>query len=145
MDDSTLERTAGYLLTLLLFYHKQLFKPECGITGAQAAQFRLLGLLMKEGPLSMSALGTRLFISKPYMTRLVDELIKDGMVEREPDQKDRRMIIISITAKGIDQLENAGCIYKNNVKHILSDLSSQDLETLCISAEKVVSILSKID
>lgn len=145
MDDTTLDRTAGHLLALLLFYHKQLFKQECGIAGVQAAQYRLLGMLMKEGSLSMSALGTRLFISKPYMTSLVDSLIKDGFVERQPDLKDRRVINITITQKGMNQLESAKCLYKSNVKQILSGLSSQDLETLCLSAEKVASILAKID
>jgi DNA-binding MarR family transcriptional regulator len=145
MDDITLDRTAGYLLALLFFYHKQLFKQEHGITGVQAAQYRLLGMLMKNGSLSMSALGTRLYISKPYMTSLVDALIKDGFVERQSDLKDRRVIKVIITAKGISQLENAKCLYKKNVKQIISGLSTQDLETLCTSVEKVASILSKID
>lgn len=145
MDDPTLDRTAGYLLALLFFYHKQLFKQECGITGVQAAQYRMLGMLMKEGSLSMSALGTRLFISKPYMTSLVDTLIKDGLVERQSDLKDRRVINITITAKGMDQLENVKCLYKKNVKQIISGLDEHDLEILCTSAEKVASILSKID
>ncbi|PKL59569.1 MAG: hypothetical protein CVV33_07150 [Methanomicrobiales archaeon HGW-Methanomicrobiales-4] len=145
MDDITLDRTAGHLLALLFFYHKQLFKQECGITGVQAAQYRLLGMLMKEGSLSMSALGTRLYISKPYMTSLVDGLIKDGLVERQSDLKDRRVINITITAKGRDQLEHAKCLYKRNVKQIISGLGSQDMEALCTSAEKVSSILSKIN
>ena len=145
MDDTTLDKTAGYLLALLFFYHKQLFKQESGITGVQAAQYRLLGMLMKKGSLSMSALGTRLYISKPYMTSLVDALIKDGLVERQPDVKDRRVINITITAKGMNHLENTKCLYKKNVKQIISGLSTQDLEILCISVEKVASILSKID
>ncbi|MFH0966953.1 MAG: MarR family transcriptional regulator [Methanobacteriota archaeon] len=145
MDDTTLDKTAGYLLALLFFYHKQLFKQDCGITGVQAAQYRLLGMLMKEGSLSMSALGTRLYISKPYMTSLVDALIKEGLVERQSDLKDRRVINITITVKGMDQLEHAKCLYKGNVKHVISGLGTQDLETLCTSAEKVSSILSKLN
>ena len=145
MDDTTLDETAGHLLALLFFYHKQLFKQEYGISGVQAAQYRLLGTLMKEGSLSMSALGTRLYISKPYMTSLVDALIKDGLVERQSDLKDRRVINITITAKGMEQLKSAKCLYKNNVKQILSVLSAQDLKTLCSSAENVASSLSKID
>jgi len=145
MDNTTLDRAAGHLLALLFFYHKQLFKQECGISGVQAAQFRLLGMLRKEGSLSMTALGARLYISKPYMTSLVDALIKDGLVERKSDLKDRRVINITITQKGIDQLKNAKSLYEKSFKEIISGLSMQDLEELCISAEKVSSILSKID
>ena len=145
MDNTTLDRAAGHLLALLFFSHKQLFKQECGISGVQAAQFRLLGMLRKEGSLSMTALGARLYISKPYMTSLVDALIKDGLVERKSDLKDRRVINITITQKGIDQLKNAKSLYEKSFKEIISGLSMQDLEELCISAEKVSSILSKID
>jgi DNA-binding MarR family transcriptional regulator len=145
MDETTLDRTAGHLLALLFFYHKQLFKQECGISGVQAAQYRLLGMLMKEGSLSMSTLGTRLYISKPYMTSLVDALIKDGLVERQSDLTDRRVIRISITPKGMEQLESAKSIYINSVKHILTELSPEDLETLCSAAGKVTAILGKID
>lgn len=145
MDEITLDRTASHLLTLLIFYHKQLFKTEHGITGVQAAQYRLLGRLMKEGTLSMSALGSRLYISKPYMTSLVDALIKEGYVVRQPDQSDRRVINISITESGLKHLHKAHNLYKRCVKDLLADLNAQDLEDLCISAEKVVSILAKVE
>ena len=144
MDEKTLDQTAEHLLTLLFFHHKQLLKSHDVVSGVQEAQFRILGLLIKEGTRSMSALGNRLFISRPYMTNLVDTLIKDGYVERNPDMKDRRVINITITERGIRQMENARYLYKERVKSIISNLDLQDLTTLCSSSEKVASILSKI-
>ncbi len=144
MDVTTLDRAAGNILALLVFYQKQLFKSEHGITGVQAAQYRLLGILKKEGMLSMTALGTRLYISKPYMTNLVDALIKDGYVERQPNLKDRRVINISITEAGIQHLHEAHRLYKNGIKNILADLNEEDLNNLCASSEVVASILGKI-
>jgi DNA-binding MarR family transcriptional regulator len=144
MDDTTLDRTASNLLALLFFHHKQILKSNEEITGVLGAQLRVLGLLMKEGTMSMSSLGNQLLVSKPYMTNLVDALIKDGFVERNPDIKDRRVINITITKNGIRHVENALDLYKTYMKGILSELDSRDLENLCSSAEKVVVILSKI-
>jgi DNA-binding MarR family transcriptional regulator len=100
---------------------------------------------MKVGtPLSMSELGKRQYISKPYMTILVDQLIQDGYVQRIPDAGDRRVINIAITAEGKRHLKQAASRYKETIKNMLSELDSQDLEDLCQSLEKLRNIISKI-
>lgn len=146
MTDQIKERIAENLVALLPFYHKKIFGPGGqGITGMQAAQYRLLGVLMKEGtPLSMSELGKRQYISKPYMTILVDQLIQDGHVQRIPDTRDRRVINIAITPEGKRHLKQAASRYKGTIKNMLSELDSQDLEDLCQSLEKLRTIISKI-
>jgi len=145
MDETTLDLTAGHLLTLVFFSHKQFLSTDNSMTGVKAAQYRLLGHLMKKGTLSMSALGNRLYISRPYMTNLVDGLIKDGYVRRENDAGDRRVINISITENGLKHLRQAHSQYKNHVKDLLSGLNPVDLEILCASTEKVESILKKLE
>jgi DNA-binding MarR family transcriptional regulator len=146
VTDVIKERVAENLIALLPFYHKKIFGPGGqGITGMQAAQYRILGVLKREGnPLSMSELGKRQYISKPYMTILVDQLIQDGSVQRIPDTMDRRVINIAITAEGKRHLRQAASRYKENVKNILSDLDRQDLEDLCQSLEKLRNIISRI-
>lgn len=146
MTDIIKEKVAENLIALLPFYHKKIFGPGGqGITGMQAAQYRLLGVLMKEGtPLSMSELGKRQYISKPYMTILVDQLILDGYVHRIPDTGDRRVINIAITADGKRHLKQTVSRSKETIKNMLSELDSQDLEDLCQSLEKLRNIISKI-
>jgi DNA-binding MarR family transcriptional regulator len=145
VTDQIKERIAENLIALLPFYHKKIFRPGLGITGMQAAQFRTLGILMREDTtLPMSELGKRLYMSKPYMTILVDQLILDGHVQRIPDTRDRRVINIAITPAGKRHLKQAASRYKENVKNIISDLDRQDLEDLCQSLEKLRDIISKI-
>jgi DNA-binding MarR family transcriptional regulator len=138
------DRIADNLLALLPFYHKKIFRPEHGITGMQAARYRLLGVLMREGTLPMSELGKRLYISKPYMTTLVNQLIGEGHVERIPDTRDRRVINIAITPSGGRHLKQAGALYKDDVKNLLGNLNTEELDELCQSLEKLRSILSRI-
>jgi DNA-binding MarR family transcriptional regulator len=139
------DRIAEQLLALLPFYHKRVFRPaEHGVTGMMAAQYRTLGVLLRAGTLPMSELGRRQYISKPYLTVLVDQLIRDGHVERIPDTRDRRVINIAITLKGKKHLRQAGSMYKDDVKLLLADLGPDDLEELCRSLESLQNILSKI-
>lgn len=145
MTDQIKERIAENLVELLPFYHKKIFRPGLGTTGIQTAQYRTLGILIREGhALPMSELGKRMFNSKPYMTMLVDQLIRDGHVQRIPDTRDRRVVNIAITDEGRRHLKQASSRYKENVKNILSDLDRQDLEDLCQSLDKLRNILSRI-
>jgi DNA-binding MarR family transcriptional regulator len=140
------DRIAVLMLSILPFYHKKIFRSGHCATGIHAAQYRTLGVLMREGtPLTMSELGKRLYISKPYMTVLVDQLIRDGYVERMPDTRDRRVINISITPAGSRHLRRAGAEYKTDIKAILSDLNDEDLKELCLSLEKLHRIFAKIN
>jgi len=145
VTDQIKERIAENLVALLPFYHKKIFRPGLGTTGMQTAQYRVLGILMREGTaLPMSELGKRMYNSKPYMTMLVDQLIRDGHVQRIPDTRDRRVINIAITVEGRRHLRLASSRYKENVKNILSELDMQDLDDLCQSLEKIRKIISRI-
>ena len=46
----------------------------------------------------------RLVTFEPDLTRLLDRLVKQGLVERERDEQDRRVVRSRITRKGIDLL-----------------------------------------
>jgi DNA-binding MarR family transcriptional regulator len=144
MTDDTREKVAEHLLALLPLYHKKIFRPESDITGIQAAQHRVLGVLMREGPLPMSELGRRLYISRPYMTALVDRLIDEGYAERHPDARDRRVINVTITDSGRSFLKYTGTRYKNHIKKLLANLNTGDLEDLCTSLGKLREILSRV-
>jgi DNA-binding MarR family transcriptional regulator len=146
MTDSVKERVAENLIALLPFYHKKIFwQGGQGITGMQAAHYRTLGVLMRGGtPLSMSELGKRLYMSKPYMTVLIDQLIQDGHVQRIHDTADRRVINIVITPEGKKHMKQVASRYKETVKTMLSELDHQDLEDLCQSLEKLRKIIAKI-
>jgi DNA-binding MarR family transcriptional regulator len=144
VKNERLDRAADDLLTLMPFYHKHIMKTGYGITGLQAAQYRVLGVLMKAGTLPVSEIGRRLYISKPYMTALIDTLISGGFVQRQPDLTDRRVINITITEQGKKYLKQSVILYKKDLQELLSFLDDTDLEELCTSLESLKAILAKI-
>ena len=144
MKNDRLDRAADDLLTMMPFYHKHIMKTGYGITGLQSAQYRVLGVLMKAGTLPVSEIGRRLYISKPYMTALIDTLIEGGLVQRQPDLNDRRVINITITEQGKKYLKQSVSLYKKDLKELLSILGDAELEDLCTSLESLKAILAKI-
>jgi len=146
MDERNREKISDDLIALLPFYHNKIFRLQQGVSGMQVAQYRTLGVLLREkSPLSMSELGKRFYISKPYMTVLVDQLIRDGHVERLRDPKDRRIVNISITQKGARHLKQAASLYRETLRELLATLDSQDLEELASSLSTIRKIIARID
>jgi len=144
MADDIKDRVAGNFIALIPVFHKQVFRASHGISGIKTAQYRVLGVLMKGGPLSMSEIGRHLYISKPYMTALVDTLIENNWVERQRDTRDRRVIRITITSSGKKHLKELLDVYKKDFKLRLGDLKTEELEQLASSLEHLQAILVKL-
>ena len=63
-------------------------------------QWTILGVLWQNDGCSQQTLADKTYRDKPGITRLVDNLEKENLVERRPDAKDRRLNLIFLTPKG---------------------------------------------
>jgi DNA-binding MarR family transcriptional regulator len=145
METMIEEQAVDILMSLMEFYHDKLgIAEKQGITGIQSAQLRLLYRLTQVPMISMSALGNMLYISKPYMTTMIDTLMDEELVERHPDLYDRRVINISITEKGRKKLELVRTQIRRQMQSVISNLPKSELEDLCSSGERLIDIVSKI-
>lgn len=142
--EETIETVSRNLILLFPLFHGKIISRGRGIPGMQIAGFRVLGVLLRCGPLPISEVGKRLYISKPYMTRLVDGLIAEDLVERLPDSSDRRVTNIRITGKGRNRIEEIGTIFKDDIKALLSDLSDEDIRVLDASLKNLNRVLGKL-
>lgn len=72
------------------FYKSKVTFPQCFI----------LETLSKNRELKMSELAKQMDVTTAAMTGLIDRLVRDGYVSRAHDPDDRRVINITLTAKG---------------------------------------------
>lgn len=81
--------------------------------------------------LRMSELAQAVLLSRSGLTRLVDRLQKDGLVERQPDPEDARGMYTVLTAKGRDTLRDASRVHLAGVSElVLTRLSEAELRQL---------------
>jgi DNA-binding MarR family transcriptional regulator len=59
-----------------------------------------LASLERNGPSRLTALATREGVTQPAMTQLISRLQDSGLVRREPDPTDGRVVLVSITDQG---------------------------------------------
>lgn len=84
-----------------------------------------------ERRMRMSELADRLLLSRSGVTRLVDRLVADGLVERASCESDRRGQWAALTDAGHARLRRAAPTHLRGVAtHFLDRLSQDDLASL---------------
>lgn len=68
--------------------------------GLCPSDFMVLEALFHKGPLSISAIGSKVLLTSGSMTAAVDRLQKRGLVERREVAEDRRVRLVQLTAAG---------------------------------------------
>jgi len=80
-------------------------------------------------PSRMSELAAELGTDRPYLTVVVDDLVKRGLVERHPHPTDRRCKIVTVTPEGEAAAARANAIL-GTPPPVLQDLPAEDLAAL---------------
>jgi DNA-binding MarR family transcriptional regulator len=83
---------------------EQLFKPH-GLTGTQYNVLRILRGAEPHG-LPCGSIGERMISHDPDMTRLLDRMEKRGLITRERQTDDRRVVKARITPQGLSLLKS---------------------------------------
>jgi DNA-binding MarR family transcriptional regulator len=63
-------------------------------------QYNVLRMVDTMGPQPQAEVARRLMVTAPVVTRLAATLADSGLVERRPDPKDRRAVLLTLTATG---------------------------------------------
>lgn len=84
-----------------------------------------------EHRLRMTELADRVMLSRSGLTRLVDRLVRDGLVERQACEGDARGTFTVLTGAGLQRLREAAPIHLRGVEeHMTSRLSDAELAEL---------------
>jgi DNA-binding MarR family transcriptional regulator len=102
-------------------------KEDFGIT---ATQYHVLRRIKESGPKTVSELSECMFISRPGISRAVDELANEGLIKRERDEHDRRVVYLSASVAGKRVMEKI--FEKNNLfmEEFFSSLDDRQLATV---------------
>lgn len=87
---------------------------------------------------TVSDLATKLKISPPAVSRLVDQLVKLDYVTRVISQKDRRITVLELTHSGKQILRDNSKLRYEALKKILSCFTEEEIETLLDIIERLL-------
>jgi DNA-binding MarR family transcriptional regulator len=144
MNEKDLDIIIDNILSIKLIFFKALVNTKGLKTLISPAIYYLMISLEKHGSLSMSNIGKEIYTPKPNVTTLIDKLILNKLVERFPDAKDRRIINIKLTKKGLKTKQDIDNIFRQKTRKRLSSLTENEAKELSHSLSIVRKILSKI-
>ena len=125
-------------LFTILFKFGKLMRSRMDMSGPLlTAQLATLYFVEERGGPTMHEIAQYHRFTAPSATTHIQELVLGGYLERQPDEKDRRRVRLTLTAKGSRTVENEIKKKKRVIESLFSDLSDKD-------REQFISILSNI-
>jgi len=115
-------------------------RTEDSAMGIGPAQASALSVVVFGGPLTLNELAKAEQVRPPTMSRVVEALVKEGLVRRETNRDDRRSVIISPTDKGTRILHEGRNRRERRLIKLLSKLDADEIRCL----GKASRILSRI-
>ena len=115
-------------------------RTEDSAMGIGPAQASALSVVVFAGPLSLNELAEAEQVRPPTMSRVVEALVREGLVRREANRDDRRSIIISSTDKGTKIIHKGRSRREKRLIKLLSQLDADEIRCL----GKASRILSKV-
>ena len=110
---------------------RSLLDDRLRLIGQSSARMEALAAIMNSPALSAQVdIAKRLRIEGPTMTRMLDTLETDGLVERLPDPADRRTKQLRLTADGEKVLEDIFAIADELRERLLDGLPEDKIDEL---------------
>ncbi|HEU0244240.1 MAG TPA: MarR family transcriptional regulator [Candidatus Limnocylindrales bacterium] len=112
-----------------------------GADGVTGARLSALSVLVYGGPQSLGALARREGVATPTMTRIVDALVRDGLVGRTAVEGDRRQVRLTVTPDGRRLMERGRARRIERLAADLDTLTADQLDAL----ERALDVLEHLE
>ncbi len=119
------------LTRLLIEFYERFSSWEQGVvreSGLTLPQMHTLEIIGAAGELRMKELAEKMGVTTGSLTVLVDRLVRAGLVERRPDERDRRSIRVGLTPEGRKHFEEHHQLHLQLSQDISGALSPEEAE-----------------
>ena len=131
------EDVAKLIEQMLLTLRPQICE-ESRLMELTVQQFRTLLMLYTQGPLRMSDISRELGVGLPTVTYLVDKLEEKGLVSREHNTEDRRVVFCSATQQGKAEAERFWRVRREQITRIIGSLSEEEGKLVAQAMELIL-------
>ena len=127
------------LVRVMQIFERDQIKPF----GFTTTQCYVLLELKKTENLTMNELSDRMNLKTSTMTRIINNLVRDGYIQRERDPGDRRIVLAKLTEEGIVAANNLDQSIMNYYKKIIENLPKGRVEDVLKSVELLIDAFEK--
>jgi len=111
--------------------------------GITKTQLEIIVTLFIDGPHTISELSDKLDMKLEQVSRSIRELKPMELVHTERDSLDGRNVVASLTAKGVEFMENRTQVSGPILEEYISRLSPEDQDILIECSKKVIEVFKR--
>jgi DNA-binding MarR family transcriptional regulator len=117
-------------------------KSDTGEGGISLAQCHALVEIGRDGKANLNELAQRMHVDKSTMSRTIEQLVRAGIAMREPDETDRRYVVIRLSKTGQHLFERTehdmDTYFQRIFMRIASEKRQQVLQSLALLNEAIM-------
>ncbi len=144
-DDDPLTRL-GHSFKAAMVAVRRLRGRETQLLGKLSyAQYGLLFGLAAEPQLSGSQLACMADLSPATVTQMLDHLEADGLVERVRSDRDKRVVLTSLTARGRELVERRRASFEGRWRAALAEFDDQQLTSAAAVLDRLAVLFDEFE
>jgi DNA-binding MarR family transcriptional regulator len=120
----------SWLSSQVAMQGQRLVGEALGEAGMRRHHFTVMTALAEQGATSQAELGRRLWLDRSDLHAVLNDLERDGLVERVRDARDRRRNLVGLTAAGAARLEELDARVEAAQEALLEPLSAAERRQL---------------
>ena len=105
--------------------------------GLTMSQLGVLEALLHLGPMCQRQMGDKLLMSRANMTTVVDNLERDGYVQRIRSKEDRRLLLLHLTEKGEELIRSVFPQHLAEITRLMNALTPEEQEQYAKLSKKL--------
>jgi DNA-binding MarR family transcriptional regulator len=145
MKNRIIDGILDSMAQVLPLFHRKLLRMDLGGVSDDLSRLHFgIMEILSEKNMTVTELARMTNMSKPQMTATIDKLVKLDVLERHPDEKDRRVINIVLTEHGRILLREVRRKIKQNIGKILSNLTPEELSEMAAALKTLKEIGTKL-
>lgn len=103
-------------------------------------QFYVLATIGYAGGLPFSEIGEKMMVTVSNLTGIVDRLEEKGLVVRERDNHDRRVVRVTLTEKGAKSYKSTIPLFEKSISEFFSPLTKSQQKELASLLRKLIHV-----
>jgi DNA-binding MarR family transcriptional regulator len=107
-------------------------------------QYRSLVVLASRGPQGVASLADALSVTAPTASRLVERLVRKGLVRRRADRQDRRQVRIGLTEAGRDLVRLVTERRREEIAVLLASIPPDVLEPMATGLRHLAAAAGEV-
>jgi len=105
-------------------------------------QFDALLILIQSGVLTIGELGEKMYLACSTATDLVDRMERNGLVVRERDTIDRRVIRLKVLPRGHNMLAEVMAARKRYLRDVLERVSPDETQAMIVALTHLSELMT---